>query len=255
MRTFGRVGTDRPSLIAAVLISVLAIGSAYAEEGSSGAHGDGKGSAAPAAGGSSAAAKGSGGDGAKESGKGDAHSAPAGDGKGPRGSNESSGPARDTAPSTQTGKDNATVEPRVEPSRRLDKNRPGENPLPRVPGAQGLTRRLSPLPPAPNPVHNSIGVVVPAPVRVEPHEGPHAPTVVSHPPTVALPGPGNTGVGIPKPGLANRPALNPTVTPSLPNRGAITGTGLTRRNVAPPRIGGPVNSVAGINGTAIRSKH
>jgi hypothetical protein len=245
---------------AAMLIGGLAIGTAYAEEGASGAHGDGKASVAPAESGDHASAKGAGGEGAK----GEAHPSPdrpspsrpsPSDGKGPQGgTNERE---KDGAPAAQTGKDSTDVDTHVEPVRRLDqRNKPGENPPPRAPGAQGLTRRLSPLPQAPNPVRNSIGVVVPAPARVEPpHEGTHLPTVAPRQPSATTPlGSGNALAHPAKPEFANRPT-SPIVTAPAVNRGAINGTGVTRHNVGPPRIGGPAASVAGINGTAIRSKH
>jgi hypothetical protein len=232
-----------------VLIGVLALGEAYAEEGSSGAHGDGKASAAPAESGDHASAKGPSGEGAK----GEAHPSSGGDGKGaPGGSNERSEPAKDAAPSN--------ADTHVEPVRRMDKkDKPGEaNPPPRMPGDQGVTRRQSPLPQAPNPVRNSIGVAVPPSAHVEPREGTHLPTVAPRPPSVTAPlGPGNASARPGKPEFANRPAANPTITAPAASRGAINGTGGTgmRNNVGPPRIGGPSTSAVGINGTAIRSKH
>ena len=71
---------------------------------------------------------------------------------------------RNAAPSVQTGKDSSNADVHVEPMRRLDKkkNKPGENNA-TLQSKLGLSRRLSPVPQAPNPVRNSIGVVVPAP--------------------------------------------------------------------------------------------
>jgi hypothetical protein len=239
---------------AAVLIGVLAVGATYAEE-ASGAHGDGKASAAPAESGDHASAKGAGGEGAKgEARPSPSHPSPS-DGQGPQGgTNERE---KDGAPATQTGKDSTNVDTHVEPARRLDQRiKPGENPPPRVPGAQGLTRRLSPLPQAPNPVRNSIGVVVPALPRVEPpREGTHLPTVAPRLPSATTPlGSGNALAHPAKPEFANRPASPIVMAPAV-NRGAINGTSVTRHNVGPARVGGPAASVAGINGTAIRSKH
>jgi hypothetical protein len=62
------------------------------------------------------------------------------------------------------------------------------------------------------------------------------------------------------PGLARTPATGPrppfhaVVNPTAPNRGAINGTGLTRRGFGPAAIGGPARPVAGISGTTIRPK-
>ncbi len=69
MRSSARVGSKLLSPVAAILMSVLTIGAAYAEEGSSSAHSGGNGPAAPAANSDHASAKGSGGDGAKDSAK------------------------------------------------------------------------------------------------------------------------------------------------------------------------------------------
>jgi hypothetical protein len=245
-------------LIATLPIATLTVGVSCAAEGSSAAHGDGKGSAAPAEGGDHASSKGAGGEGAAGGAKGEAHPSSGGDGKSPQaGSTERSEPAKDTAPPVQNGKDAADTNVHVEPVRRvLDrKNRPGENnPASRTPGTQGLTRRLSP--PAQAPVHNSIGVAVPPPAHVEPRVGTHVPTAVPHLPSAAPPGPGNVATRpLTKPEVPNRPIANPIVTPPAANRGAINGTGMARRNAGPPRIGGPAASVAGINGTTIRSKH
>jgi len=247
-------GTDL-SLLGAVLIATLAIGAAYAAEGSSAAHGDGKGSA-PAENGDHASAKGAGGEGAKGESQ---PSSPGGDGKSPQaGSTERGEPPKDTPPSVQNGKDTTDTSVHVEPVRRvLDKrNKPGENNgASRAPGVPTLTRRLSPSPQAP--IRNSIGVVVPAPARVGPRESTHLPTAVPRLPSATTPlGPGNVSARPPvKPEAPNRSMANPIVTPPAANRGAINGTGVARRNVGPPRIGGPTASVAGINGTTIRSKH
>ena len=159
-------------------------------------------------------------------------------------------------PSVQSGKDAGDTNIHVEPVRRVldKKNKPGENnPASRAPGVPALTRRLSP--PPQTPVRNSIGVAVPAPAQ--PREGTHLPTAVPHLPSATTPlGPGNVSARpLAKPDVPNHPMASPIVTPPGANRGAINGTGVTRRNVGPPRIGGPTASVAGINGTAIRSKH
>jgi hypothetical protein len=245
--------------LVAVLVAVLASGAARAAEGSLAGHGDGKTSAAPAESGDHASSKGAGGEGTNGGAKGEAHPSSGGEGKGPpAGSTERSEPAKDTAPSVQNGKDATDTNVHVEPVRRVldKKNKPGENnPASRTPGVPVLTRRLSPPPAAP--VRNSIGVAVPAPAHVEPREGTHLPTPVPLLPsaTTSL-GPGNVSARpLAKPDVPSHPMAGPIVTPPAVNRGAINGTGVARRNVGPPRIGGPTASVAGINGTAIRSKH
>jgi hypothetical protein len=265
MRRPWRYGRTAFLPLAAVLIGALLTGPAsYAEERSSAAHGDGKGSAAPAESGDHGSAKGVGGEGVKGDGaksdgaKSDAHPSSGVDGgRGPQGGSiERVEPANSAVPSAEPGKDTANVDTRVEPVRRLDRNRPGQNQVPHVPGAQGATRRLSPLPQAPNPVRNSIGVVVPPAAHLEPREGTHLPTTAARPPSVTTPiAPGNALARPGKPELASRPAASPAIMPPVANRGAINGTGVTRHSVGPPRIGGPAASVAGINGTTIRSKH
>jgi hypothetical protein len=257
MRAQRRTAGIGLSLLIAMLVATLAVGAACAAEGSSAAHGDGKSSAAPAEGGDHASSKGAGGEGANGGAKGEAHPSSGGDGKSPQaGSAGGSEPAKDAAPSVQSGKDAGDTNIHVEPVRRVldKKNKPGENnPASRAPGVPALTRRLSP--PPQTPVRNSIGVAVPAPAQ--PREGTHLPTAVPHLPSATTPlGPGNVSARpLAKPDVPNHPMASPIVTPPGANRGAINGTGVTRRNVGPPRIGGPTASVAGINGTAIRSKH
>jgi hypothetical protein len=258
MRALWRCAGSDLSPLVAVLIATLTIGAAYAAEGSSAPDGDGKASAAPAEGGDHASSKGAAGEGANGGGKGEAHPSSGGEGKSPQaGSTERSEPAKDAAPPAQNGKDAADTNVHVEPVRRVldKKNKPGENnPASRMPGAQGFARRLSPPPQAP--VHNSIGIVVPPPAHVEPREGTQLPTAVPRLPSATTPGLGNVAARPPaKPEVPNHPMANPVVAPPAVNRGAINGTGVARRNVGPPRVGGPSASAAGINGTAIRSKH
>jgi hypothetical protein len=226
---------------------------AFAEEASSGAHGgNSKGSSVPAEpSGDKSFSKGAGGEGAKV----ESHPSHGDDGKNQQGSSaEHSGPAKDAGPSVQTGKDSSNVDVPVEPSRRLDKkNKPGENNA--IHSKQGPSRQLSPAPQAPNPVRNAIGVVVPPPVHVEPHDSAHPPPAAPHPPSAVTPVVPNANARSAKPDVTGRTAPNPTITPPVANRGAINGTGATQHNVGPPRIGGPTASAAGINGTTIRAKH
>ena len=237
-----------------LLIGVLALCPAFAEDGSSGAHGgDGKGSAAPAeASGDKSSSKGAAGEGAK----GEPHPSQGDDGRNHQsGSADHGEPAKDADPSVQTGKDSNDSDLHVEPLRRLDKtkSKPGGDKA-TLKNKQGFSRRLSPVPQAPNPVRNAIGVVVPAPAHVELHDAVHPPLVPPHAPA-ATPVVPNTTAPLGKPGMTNHPIATPVITPPGANRGAINGTGVTQRNVGPPRIGGPTGSVAGINGTTIWAKH
>jgi hypothetical protein len=238
---------------AILLIGALAMPTAaFAEEASSGAHGgDSKGSSAPAeAGGDKSSAKGAGGEGAK----GEPHPSHADDGKNQQsGSAEHGGPAKDSGPSVQPGKDSSNVDVPAEPARRLDKtkNKPGENNASQ--SKPGPSRRLSPQ--APNPVRNAIGVVVPPPVHVEQHDSARPTLGAPHPPSAVTPVVPNAAPRLAKPDATSHPASNPMTTPPVANRGAINGTSVTNHNVGPPRIGGPTASAAGINGTTIRAKH
>jgi hypothetical protein len=240
---------------AILLVGALLVRTAFAEEASSGAHGgDAKGSTAPAeASGDKSSSKGAAGEGAK----GEPHPSQGDGGKNHQsGSADRGEPTKEAAPSVQTGKDSSNADVHVEPMRRLDKkkDKPGENNA-AFQSKLGLSRRLSPVPQAPNPVRNSIGVVVPAREHAEPHDGVHPPPATPHAPPAATSVVPNTTARLSKPELTNHPIPNPVITPSVANRGAINGTSVTHRNVGPPRIGGPTASAAGINGTTIRAKH
>jgi hypothetical protein len=240
---------------AILLVGALLVRTAFAEEASSGAHsGDAKGSTAPAeASGDKSSSKGAAGEGAK----GEPHPSQGDGGKNHQsGSADHGEPTKEAAPSVQTGKDSSNADVHVEPMRRLDKkkDKPGENNA-AFQSKLGLSRRLSPVPQAPNPVRNSIGVVVPAREHAEPHDGVHPPPATPHAPPAVTSVVPNTTARLSKPELTNHPIPNPVITPSVANRGAINGTSVTHRNVGPPRIGGPTASAAGINGTTIRAKH
>jgi hypothetical protein len=238
---------------AILLVGALLVRTAFAEEASSGAHGDGKGSAPPAeASGDKSSSQGAAGEGAKA----EPHPSHGDDGKTHQGSPADHDEApKDSGPSIQTGKDSSNADLHVEPPRRLDKTKSkpgGDNAT--LQNKQGISRRLSPVPQAPNPVRNAIGVVVPAPAHVELHDAAHPPPVGLRAPAVTPVVP-NTTAPLGKPGMTNHPVPNLVITPSVANRGAINGTSVTHRNVGPPRIGGPTVSAAGINGTTIRAKH
>ena len=257
MRAQRRTAGIGLSLLIAMLVATLAVGAACAAEASSAAHGDGKSSAAPAEGGDHASSKGAGGEGANGGAKGEAHPSSGGDGKNPQAGSAGGANRRRMPPHRSRAEKTPAIPISMSSPCAVfldKKNKPGENnPASRAPGVPALTRRLSP--PPQTPVRNSIGVAVPAPAQ--PREGTHLPTAVPHLPSATTPlGPGNVSARpLAKPDVPNHPMASPLVTPPGANRGAINGTGVTRRNVGPPRIGGPTASVAGINGTAIRSKH
>ena len=161
---------------AILLVGTLLVRTAFAEEASSGAHGDGKGSAAPAeASGDKSSSQGAAGEGAKA----EPHPSRGDDGKTHQGGPADHGETpKDSGPSIQTGKDSSNADLHVEPLRRLDKTKSkpgGDNAT--LQNKQGFSRRLSPVPQAPNPVRNAIGVVVPAPAHVELHDAAHPPPV------------------------------------------------------------------------------
>jgi len=58
-------------------------------------------------------------------------------------------------------------------------------------------------------------------------------------------------------GPVERPIVraNPVVKPFVLNRGTINGTTLNHRGIGPSNVGGPVKTIAGINGTALRPVH
>ncbi len=238
-----------PCVSAILLVGVLAVSAAFAEEASSAGHGgDSKGSSVPAkANGHKTSSEGAGAEGAK----GETHSSRGDDGKHQQGNwAERVGPTKDGWPSVQNGKDSSKADVLAEPLRRLDKAK--DNPIQKK---QGPSRRLSPAPQAPNPVRNAIGVIVPPPVHAEPHDSAHLQPEVPHPPSAVTPTVPNAAVRLGKPGMTSHPAPNPMIVPSIANRGAINGTSVTQRNLGPPRIGGPTASAPGINGTTIRAKH
>jgi hypothetical protein len=72
---------------------------------------------------------------------------------------------------------------------------------------------------------------------------------------------GTSGAGFARqgPGLQSSSHLQfhtmPTVTPVVPSRPVISGTGAARPGSVPGAIGGPARTVVGVSGTAIRAKH
>jgi hypothetical protein len=251
-------------LLALVLIGTLAVRTVFAGEAASRGHGDGSGSAArgdgkgsPPPAGESGDRPSSGGHSGEGAAKGDAQPSSSDDHKGQKsGASDRGETPKDTGPSAPPAKDSISAEPSFEPSRRLDKSKSkigGDNAAARP----NFSRRLSPRPQPqpPNSVRNAIGVTLPAHENVERRDSAHPSSTITHPPVAAPVAPGNVTGRLGKTEGASHPISNPVVTPPAANRGAINGTGLTRHNVGPPRIGGPTASVAGVNGTTIRPKH
>lgn len=129
------------------------------------------------------------------------------------------------------------------------------------PLTRNLHRRLLSAPrPSDRPVRNAIGIPVAPRLGIERRDGVHPNSIAAphSPPAVTpvVPGSARGHVTHAEGGVGHRlPNANPIVVPAVPGRGAVSGTGLARRNFGPAQIGGPKASVAGINGTAIRPKH
>jgi hypothetical protein len=250
-------------LLVLVLIGTVAAHTVFAEEAASGAHGDGKGSAAHGDGKGSAAPAPERGDPASSRGhgeeggvKGEPRPSRSDDNKGQKsGASDRGETAKDVGPSAEPAKGSSSPEPYYAPSRRLDKRKgtPGQANAPAHAVKPSLSRRLSRVPQPSNPVRNAIGVPLTPHENTEQRDSAHPPPAISHPPAAASVVPGNVSGRVGKSEGVNHPISNPVVTPPA-NGGAINGTGVTRHNVGPPRIGGPTASVAGVNGTAIRPK-
>jgi hypothetical protein len=249
-------------ILAIVLLGTLATRPGFAEDAAAGAHGDGK--AGPPSGEASGSRSPSGGDAGGGAARPDAHAPRGDDGK----NRESAPPAgnetvKDINPSAPGGKDAGAIDTNIAPSRRLDKkpNKIGEGTrtIDSMTTRNPHRRMLSVPQPPSHAVRNAIGVPVPAHPgtdrRDSLHPGPLAAPHSSPGGTTVLPG--NLGGRFTKTessGVDHHvPNANPIVT--APNRGAISGTGLTHHSLGPSQIGGPKASVAGINGTTIRPKH
>ncbi len=244
-------------LLPLVLIGTLAARTVFAAEAASGAHGDGKASAPSGeVSGERSYSKENAGEGAA---KVEARPSHGDDNQGhqsvPPGHSETT---KEVGPSVPTGNDSRGVDANIAPSRRLDKKtkKIGEgNSTIQSQATRNLPRRMSPRPQAPTPVHNAIGVAMPAHENVGGRDSVHPSLAAPHTfPAVTPAVPGSAAGRLSKIEGSNHPVPNPIITSPAVNRGAINGTGITRRGLGPPRIGGPAASVAGINGTTIRSK-
>lgn len=253
-------------LVTIVLFGTLAIGSVFAEEAASRAHGDGKASAPSAEPSDSRShTREDGGGGAAKAD--DRHTPRGDDNRSPQGEparGETNEPGKGVNTGTPGGENRNDIDTRisVQPRRLGAKpDKGGAKTTIESPAARDHHRRMLSVPRAPvPPVRNAVGVPVPQHGNMErrdiahpnslaaPHNSPAGATVV----------PGSTGSHVTKveAGVDRHvPNANPVVTPPAANRGAITGTGLTHHNVGPSQIGGPKASVAGINGTTIKPKH
>jgi hypothetical protein len=251
------------ALAAVVLVCGLAARPGLAEEAASTAHGDGQASSPSGESSGTRAPAGADGGGGAGGTRLDGHAPHGDDGKSrdgvSPGSNET---VKDVQPPTPAGKDAGAIDTSIAPSRRLDHKpgKTGEGKTTIQPAPQNLRRRTLSASPTPNrPIRNAIGVPVPARQSVERYDSTHpgAPAVPrASPGGTAVPGSVGSRFTRTEGAIAHRtPNQNPIVTPVAPNRGAISGTGLIRRNVGPSQIGGPKASVAGVNGTTIRPKH
>jgi hypothetical protein len=143
-----------------------------------------------------------------------------------------------------------TVQPR-RPGGRRDKV--GNTVVKSIAPRNLLARRMA-APGALGPVvRDAIGV------SVTHREGLEHFTIVVHGPATGAIGIAGGATGrVAKPEGSIAPAIpnaNALVRPTVLNRGAINGTSLVRPGSSPSGVGGPAKTVAGINGTTIRSKH
>ncbi|MGB7098440.1 MAG: hypothetical protein WBD95_06685 [Xanthobacteraceae bacterium] len=115
------------------------------------------------------------------------------------------------------------------------------------------------VPSGANPVvRNAVGAVVIRHEGFEQHNGERAPVVVPSSISATSNSTGGAIGKVTKPqGSFERPTTNSNliVRPVVVNRSAVNGTSLIRPGSAPSGIGGPAKTVAGINGTTIRSPH
>jgi hypothetical protein len=250
-------------ILAIVLLGTLATRPGFAEDAAYGAHGDSKADApsGEASGSRSPSGVDAGGGAARH----DAHAPHGDDGRnregGPPAGNET---VKDVNPSAPVGKDAGAIDTNIAPSRRLDKklNKIGEGrtTIDSI-ATRNLHRRMLSAPQSPShPVRNAIGVPVPAHQGMDRrdslHPGSLAAPHISPGGTTVVPGSVGSRFTKTEAGVDRHvPNANPIVSSPGPNRGAISGTGLTHHSSGPSQIGGPKASVAGINGTTIRPKH
>jgi hypothetical protein len=250
-------------ILAIVLLGTLATRPGFAENAASGAHGDSKADAL--SGEASGSRSPSGGDAGGGATRPDVHAPHGDDGKNREGAPPAGNEAvKDVNSSAPVGKDAGAIDTNIAPSRRLDKkpNKIGEGrtTIDSI-ATRNLHRRMLSAPQSPShPVRNSIGVPVPASQGVDRHDSLHPGSLaaphISPGGTTVIPGSVGSRFTKTESGVGHHvPNTNPIVLSPVPNRGAISGTGLTHHNSGPSQIGGPRASVAGINGTTIRPKH
>jgi hypothetical protein len=247
-------------LAAIALLGALLMRSGFAEDAGSVVHGDGKAATSAQSNAGRAPSGENAGGGAATP---EAHAPRGDDGNAHQGGPPASDAAvKDASPSAPGAKDVGAIEAGVAPSRRLDKkNRIGEGRSAiESAAARNLHPRMLSIPRQPHPLaRNAIGIPTPQRNEAERIDNAHA---------NALAGPHDTPAGTAvTPGAFGHltriesgvghhiPNPNPLAMPQAPNRGAISGTGISQHNSGPPQIGGPKAAAAGVNGTTIRPKH
>jgi hypothetical protein len=155
------------------------------------------------------------------------------------------------------------IDTSIAPSRTSDRGqRSGqEKPVANFFAGRNTHRGVQPVPHASNrPLRNAIGI--PLSPQQNPETRDRAPpspfSATREAPSVTTALPGYSTSRVTTAGIGPRhyaPNINPIVASPIGKSGAITGTGLIRRNSAQSQIGGAKATVAGINGTTIRPKH
>jgi hypothetical protein len=250
-------------LAAIVLSAILATRPGFAEEPASTAHGDGKASTSPMPSGESSSR----GSVNEDAGRGAAKADDKRPARGNEGRIQQGDRGRTEPGATEKGLDTGapgatnpsdidtriSVQPRrlgAKPDKAAGKTAIGS------PLARRLQRQIPPTPRMPNVPVNALGVPVQQRANTERRDlsRPYAPAA----PAGATAAPSSAGSHVTRvegPADHRVPTTNPVIVPPVANRAAINGTGLTRRNVGPPLIGGPKAAVAGVNGTMIKPKH
>jgi len=244
-------------LLSIVLFGVAAVGASLAEEAGPGARDVGNVPNLPAdTSGSQHSSAGKGGEGAaKFDGPAQAH----GTGDDVRGGSEESpvdlGRAANGPGVSGSGdRGDHAIDTRIGmPSRRLDGSRG------RIENVKARVRLLAPRRPStPGPleqgVRNAIGVSVGPHGGQERREAQHSVVPNIGPKSPAASAGANTKAGDQRPALVPAEA-GPGISPSVPKRGMISGTGAMHPGGSQQGIGGPAKTIAGISGSAVHSKH
>lgn len=181
----------------------------------------------------------------------------------------SQSPYRENAASVHDGQNSDPIDTRISVQPRRPVGKPGKvgdargnfQPPPIVSNPHRRTfLASSPVSPV---LHNAIGLPVPQHESVVRLGGqrtvapllPHLPTTPQGPVASVSGGLARGGAYLERPAQLQLNA-NPIVKPTALSRGTVNGTSLPRHGIAVSgRIGGPSRTVAGINGSTIRSTH